>query len=358
MTTNAAVSEFTAPSEREPTAHGEAPTVDEHAHDQAAEVVAGRVLRVVQPLDLADAIRRGYSPGHATIVIDLSGLLPESRELLAVRVRAASDGEDLTVADRFGHDLKVCEPTLASLLEALNEDEAARVKQERERQAGSGENLKRLREATDEEILEYWSDYNDGPTLFHWGFRSDDDKREACQALGDRLDALRQRRREQLASQKAEAERRRAAAEVQNRAKADRERAEREVWIEAHGSDRLRRLVAEEIEYRAVYSRERLALERPGWAWAVMPGAAAEPRNAPTVALDLLDQARASVPEDQREDVRLVRWTVEFASGDDYGDDSYDEPETVHGYTCEARFLGRVIVYRVAHDGTPPVRME
>jgi hypothetical protein len=81
---------------------------------------------------------------------------------------------------------------------------------------------------------------------------------------------------------------------------------ERERWIARHGSRRLRRMAEEGIEHTATYLDERLAQERPGWRLkSATPGDTSDPRNVPDAALDLLDRARADIP-----DARLVYWTV------------------------------------------------
>lgn len=133
-------------------------------------------------------------------------------------------------------------------------------------------------------------------------------------------------------------------------AEADQDRIE---WIREHGSPRLRRLLEEGIEHGAVYRDERLAMERPGWRYNEH-WIAQEPRNAPMKALELLDDARQTAP-----DARLVYWTATLPCDDcEDEDDCYCEVEEVRGYTCEAEFLGRKIVYRVEDDGTPPVLAE
>ncbi|MBM4370874.1 MAG: hypothetical protein FJ098_04425 [Deltaproteobacteria bacterium] len=76
-------------------------------------------------------------------------------------------------------------------------------------------------------------------------------------------------------------------------------------WISEHGSSRLRRMNKEGIECENVYRDERLSLERPGWTWFDFGLSDLKPRNVPEEALDLLDEARASLPEDVRGSARL-----------------------------------------------------
>ena len=90
-------------------------------------------------------------------------------------------------------------------------------------------------------------------------------------------------------------------------------------WIEAHGSPRLRRLLKEGFDLDAVYRDERLAIERPGWVLG-SPGDTEDPRNAPTAALDMLDEARKTEPA-----ARL----------------QYFKSDDARGYLCESTFMGR-----------------
>lgn len=128
--------------------------------------------------------------------------------------------------------------------------------------------------------------------------------------------------------------------------------AERVEWIRKYGSRRLQRMLEEGIEHTATYRDERLALERPEWRYSNdLPGRPDEPRNPPEEALDLLDEARKTVP-----DARLVYWMAERPCDDcEAGYCAAHDDRYVRGYTCEAWFLGRQIIYRVADDGTPPV---
>lgn len=69
---------------------------------------------------------------------------------------------------------------------------------------------------------------------------------------------------------------------------------DRRAWIEQHGSTRLRTCVAEGIECTAAYVDERLAMERPGWCLAPSRMEIGVPRNPPTHATALLEEARAT----------------------------------------------------------------
>jgi hypothetical protein len=100
-------------------------------------------------------------------------------------------------------------------------------------------------------------------------------------------------------------------------------------------------LVAEDIEYTAVYFEERLAAERPGWAYTSnLYGESHEVRNARQNGLDILDEARTTDP-----DAKLVWWVVKEDEEDDYGETK--EVVAWKGYACESTFLGEDIVYGV-----------
>lgn len=124
-----------------------------------------------------------------------------------------------------------------------------------------------------------------------------------------------------------------AQAAAEKKAKAERqarEKAEIKAWATAHGSDRLKKCVANDIECGAVYRDERLALEYPGWE---VDGSKLptfdDPRNPPAEALELLDKARASLPADwtaeERKFAELRFWSQKV-------EDDYGESETQTGY--------------------------
>lgn len=130
-------------------------------------------------------------------------------------------------------------------------------------------------------------------------------------------------------------------------AEAEREKLE---WIEKHGSNRLKRMIKEEIDCESVYRDERLAADRPGWAWSRdCDGSYADPRNVPEEAFTLLDKARETEPE-----AELVYWSVENEVDpmgySDYG----EEPEKYAwtGYAAVSEFLDREIVFGLPEEFT------
>lgn len=115
-------------------------------------------------------------------------------------------------------------------------------------------------------------------------------------------------------------------------------------WIAAHGSERLKRCLAEGIECRAAYRDERLAAERPGWVWADGSGGEVDaPRNPPAESFTVLDEARKTDPS-----AKLMRWTENRDEDDENEDDDDDGEETAppaRHYIAVAEFLGRGIEF-------------
>lgn len=114
------------------------------------------------------------------------------------------------------------------------------------------------------------------------------------------------------------------------------ELAEMSVWVEAHGSERLKRCLAEGIEFGGAYRDERLSLERPGWSWdADTQGKDSDPYQPDVDDFRLLDECRDVDPR-----CELRYWKIEE---DDNGFETWD------GFVVTSVFLGRKIVY-----GVPP----
>jgi hypothetical protein len=111
------------------------------------------------------------------------------------------------------------------------------------------------------------------------------------------------------------------------------EREKRDSWIAAHGSNRLKRLVAEGIRCEGVYRDERLAHDRPGWTWYdSCDGLSSEAINPPIEALGTLDKAREFEPE-----AKL------FFHQADNGD-------LWSGYTAEAWFMDKWITFGLPEE--------
>lgn len=173
---------------------------------------------------------------------------------------------------------------------------------------------------------------------------------EASEALAVKIEALadNQERLAATAIERALAEYDPALRALAQRAATDRlqkdaAEADKLTWIATHGSERLRRLVKENIEYGGVYFAERLVHDRPNWrVWDNIPGDEHDPRNATDNALDLLDEARKIEPK-----ARLIYVTVD--RNDAAPDDENESKYAWTGYAALAEFLGRVIVF-----GGPP----
>lgn len=267
------------------------------------------MLTIMSRIDVAEALRRGHSVqpdsrGRVPVIIP-ADLPEEDRRLIADHLYR--DGEVMTIA--VPEIMPVLpEPTPAGVIEAIlagrRRQQAAQAEQQAHREAAVARAIehiraRRVREITqsvivDGERVEYLIAY---PSDEGFGYcsaydyvppdwRAEYDRWRADLRAAN--DAARIRA-EEIA---------RIRAEVREAAQAA-EAAERRAWIEAHGSPRLRRLLAEGIEHLAVYRDERLAVERPGWCWLddVDDVDLDEPRNAPEEALDLLDVARATAPD-------------------------------------------------------------
>lgn len=154
------------------------------------------------------------------------------------------------------------------------------------------------------------------------------------------------RNREILAAATGEYAARMADIARQQAAAEDAEATKQCIWISEHGSSRLQRLIAEDIECVSVYLEERLALERPGWAYdADVRGEAAVPRNSKQAGLDLLDEARKTAS-----DAKLAWWVIAHQHDEDCDPEQgydCDKKTDWKGYACTAKFLGREIVFGV-----------
>jgi hypothetical protein len=130
----------------------------------------------------------------------------------------------------------------------------------------------------------------------------------------------------------------------------DAETAERRIWIEAHGSERLRLLLAGGYAHEAVYRDERLALDLPGWAANKngiegeydKVGSPMEPRNPPLGALRAHKEAGEA-----GESIELLY--LPTYRHDPNADDADDEGDVRCGgiYVLARKHLGRT-VYRLA----------
>lgn len=113
-------------------------------------------------------------------------------------------------------------------------------------------------------------------------------------------------------------------------------KAEREAWIRAHGSPRLRRCLEEGIAHAGIYRDERLAAERPGWNWDT-EGTNEDPINPPEAAFAMLDEARKTAPA-----AKLTLLVIEEETDDETGEITREASDS---FAAVADFLGRGIIY-------------
>lgn len=120
-------------------------------------------------------------------------------------------------------------------------------------------------------------------------------------------------------------------------------------WIAAHGSQRLKKLVADGHKCDLTYHHERLSMERPGWLWVDNVDGIINP-CARVRWVARLSEALASDPDAQ------LRWFSGSRSGDN---GSFFVPACCgkqylvgrvrwEGPVVVSRFLGRDIIYIVA----------
>ncbi len=237
-------------------------------------------------LDVPEALRRGHpfnlSPAGGVWIPIPDDIDQESRELIAKRLKETYLEKINTSTWTLDISTLAPEPTIAGVVEAIRtyeakqeaakakeaaEAEAKNLRSQREREAA----VQKLRERlaareTKESYGDLWAVLdtplaytNDGQTYPPRVGLTDAERADLDAWLAE-IAAENERRKADVVRRKAEIE---AAALL----KADAHAAERALWVEERGSPRLRRLGAEKIEHDAVYQDERLAAERPGWAW-------------------------------------------------------------------------------------------
>lgn len=101
---------------------------------------------------------------------------------------------------------------------------------------------------------------------------------------------------------------------------------ERRAWIAAHGSDYLKRCIAEGLGCQERYLVERLAVDYPGWDVMEQDIPLESVSDPPGIAFDMLDTARK-----EHSEVKLVQ---------------IETPDGRHLIIPVARWMGRMIVWR------------
>ena len=307
-------------------------------------------------VNVQESIRRG-KPSQADRLLtitdaDVASLTSEEREQLA---GCLYQGEASHSTNYKKPPLKlyvgrfsVPEATFAGIVEAVRNHVAAVAKEATDKAAQEERRKIERREATLAVLRNRKTETRQEPLYMpgkepyivydvlrpDWPYYGDDEIKQSPEAVAwiEELNALNLNARAD-----AEARKERRLAEIET-AKAQKE-IERLTWIAAHGSERLKRCMEEEIEYEAIYKDERLAVERPGWIWTSNAvGEINDPRNPPVEAFAVLDEARKTVS-----DATLSYWTVERDEDDYVGED--DDKYAWTGYVALSEFLGRMIVY-------------
>lgn len=300
-------------------------------------------MQIYVNVPLKEAVKRG-SAKHGLLPVDvpLDSLTESQREILAWLVEE-KDGRVLLRETHRGYTsglgpvANTPEATPEHVLQVL--ENAVAYKEERAKEAAERKEREHQEEAERRAEAEQQARLPVSEQVRIWGGV---DKWIPVSPLGDYDDlrgpaAEEAARRTQLA--KEEAERQQAARKAAEAAAED----ERAAWIEQHGSVRLKRLVKEGIEHKAVYRDERLAKERPGWRTITsVPGGYEEPRNPPMAALELLDEARQV-----DKDAQLVYWTIDHECSDECCYEADCPKYDWSGYVAIADFdpIDDVIVY-------------
>lgn len=274
------------------------------------------------------AVTIAHGEPHFADAVELASVGHDGKATIDYASSVVSNLDDLPAYDE--------PPSVGQLIADVRrcrEQYAARKQaEEAERQAELDRRVQEVISQPAEKLIELYSPYQ-GFTL-DWPLKHEHlveeynlyELRDKAQAICDERNAERKRQKQEQEQEKEAAQ---AAAEQEKRD-----------WIKSYGSERLQRLLAEEIECEAAYRDERIAQERFGWRYSDrVPGTYDDPRNPPEEALKLLDRARKY---DQA--AKLVYWTIPHSCDDDCCLD-FDCPTYEYtGYAAVAEFLGREIV--------------
>lgn len=278
-------------------------------------------------VDVAAAIKNGIACRSKSVIHvssgDLQSLTQEERDLLADNLEHCSDNNfDRT----YKHEIRGYK--LRDIINDINERKVkkeAYQEQERQKKAlvlqQAIVELERLNSLSDAEIDNEWSRFSDVhyalSAKLSWGVgpvlegldESKEFQQRVSSAIEKRIAAYEAKREEELA----EESRVRAMYEL-----------DRREWIVSSGSERLKRMLAEDIELNAAYLDERLMSDLgPGWYYySSIPGSISDPRNPPHEAFDMLDLARES-----KLDAELKFY------------------ERLNCYVAYAEFLGKEVVF-------------
>ena len=282
-------------------------------------------MKLAAYIDPASAVRDNGPRGGLVIAdIDLGDLTPEQRRVLAVgndyrpRDGVPADAGYVTYPNRRYDRGILDHDNLVAWIDGILADESAKAAAKK---AMDAKYVASARAEVLAGVLPHLSLYhprNDEIESMpeYQRLKSADEAREAAEKA------------EREAAAEAEAE-----AEAAAKAAA---KAEREAWIRAHGSARLRRCLEEGIAHMGIYRDERLAAERPGWAWDT-EGSNEDPINPPEEAFAMLDEARKTAP-----DAKLTLLKIEEETDDETGEVTREASES---FAAVSDFLGRGIIY-------------
>lgn len=297
-------------------------------------------MKVSIIVDVAEAIKNGYASSRSSDINvsdgELQKLSEEDRSLLAEHLSYSYNGGNCNCG------LLVKKPSLEGILEAIKSEVESKAAEKAAEAVKSQEMMQRaankLAELDKDQLISMvmekgFSSYG----CFYLLEGVDYKLSEAMSNLPEAQEIVQ-------ACDAANNERKIRLAEKEKQDKEDEklrqaiEKVQVGEWIRAFGSKRLKRMLEEEIECKAVYRDERLAAERPGWVYYNdIPERTHDPRNPPESAFDILDEARKVEPEAVLEFIdnpsryvavasfmgENILWGYEPAEDDDEDDDNY-----------------------------------
>lgn len=278
-------------------------------------------------VDVAAAIKNGIACSNKSVIRvssgDLQSLTQEERDLLANNLEYCPDN---TFDRTYKHEIRG--DKLRDIINDIKERKAKKeAEQEQEKQKKAivlqeaMRELERLNSLSDAEIDNEWSRFSDvhyalmarlnhgiGPAI-----ESLDESKEFRQRVSNAIEKRKVADEAKREEELAEESRVRAMYEL-----------DRREWIVSSGSERLKRMLAEDIELNAAYLGERLMSDLgPGWYYySSIPGSISDPRNPPEEAFDMLDLAREKLPDAE----------LKFY-------------ERLNCYVAYAEFLGKAVVF-------------
>jgi len=299
----------------------------------------------------AATIREGVDPGPS-VQIDLSTLSPEDRAILMNQAKMRDEGFEITL---FSADT-----TVESILIAARQAHAAEAAWLAQKAADKLSAEADARAHVASALL-----LPPGSWIVDSGYRG----YEVSMPLPQRYYGYVQEAyisarnsapgyKDRLSAESAEAEARNEAnrierakieAEATEKKRLAQEAAEAEIlqWIEAHGSPRLRGIVAEKIDdYEPVYRTERRQAERPGWVWLSRVCGRTEAVRGTSVTgehLAALAEARNTVPD------AVLVWLGIGEHMDECECELDDDGDKIvhQRVVLEAQFLGKHIVREI-----------